>query len=115
MECSVAEGMVSRYINRTLSPEELEKFLDHVESCPSCREELETYFIVHKVTRQLEGDSSAVLDFKKLLAEDIRTSRHHILRQKIRRFFNGLGWLLLIGLLVAFLVFVIMEIRQFLI
>lgn len=115
MECSVAEGMVSRYINNTLSPEELERFLDHVEGCPSCQEELETYYIVNKVTRQLDGDSSGVLDFRKLLAEDIRASRRCVLRHKVRRFWKGLGWLVLIGLLVAFLAFVIMEIRQFII
>ncbi len=30
MDCSAAEGMVNRYINRTLSPDELERFLNHV-------------------------------------------------------------------------------------
>ena len=112
MDCSAAEGMVNRYINRTLSPDELERFLNHVENCPACREELETYFIVHKVTQQLDEEKSAVSDFQKLLAEDIRASRHHIFREKVRHLVRGFGLCLLIGLLVVFLVFIAMEIRQ---
>lgn len=45
--CQTAESMVNRYIEHDLSVNELEDFLDHVENCPSCYDELETYFIVH--------------------------------------------------------------------
>lgn len=47
MDCRTAEGMVSSYIEHKLPVNELEEFLDHVESCSSCYDELETYFIVH--------------------------------------------------------------------
>ena len=61
MNCQTAESMVNRYIEHDLSVNELEDFLDHVENCPSCYDELETYFIVHAAMRQLDeesGDSS---------------------------------------------------------
>ena len=68
MDCRTAEGMVSSYIKHDLPLNELEEFLDHVQNCSSCYDELETYFIVHEVTQQLDDDSSdSVLDFKKLL------------------------------------------------
>ena len=64
MDCQTAEGMVSRYIKHDLPLNELEEFLDHVQNCSSCYDELETYFIVHEVTHQLDDDSSdSVLDF----------------------------------------------------
>ena len=47
MDCRTAEGLVNRYIEHELSVNELEEFLEHVQNCPSCYEELETYFIVH--------------------------------------------------------------------
>ena len=47
MNCQTAESMVNRYIEHDLSVDELENFLEHVENCPSCYDELETYFIVH--------------------------------------------------------------------
>ena len=46
MNCQTAESMVNRYIEHDLSVDELEDFLEHVENCPSCYDELETYFIV---------------------------------------------------------------------
>lgn len=46
MDCRTAEGMVSSYIKHDLPLNELEEFLDHVQNCSSCYDELETYFIV---------------------------------------------------------------------
>lgn len=57
MNCQTAESMVNRYIEHDLSVNELEDFLDHVENCPSCYDELETYFIVHAAMRQLDEES----------------------------------------------------------
>ena len=83
MDCRTAEGMVSSYIKHDLPLNELEEFLDHVQNCSSCYDELETYFIVHEVTQQLDDDSSdSVLDFKKLLEQDIRKSRRYIRKKK---------------------------------
>ena len=65
MDCRTAEGLVNRYIEHELPVNELEEFLEHVQNCPSCYEELETYFIVHEVTQQLDDNSSAsVLHFE---------------------------------------------------
>ena len=44
MNCQTAESMVNRYIEHDLSVDELEDFLEHVENCPSCYDELETYY-----------------------------------------------------------------------
>ena len=83
MDCRTAEGMVSSYIKHDLPLNELEEFLDHVQNCSSCYDELETYFIVHEVTQQLDDDSSdSVLDFKKLLEQDIHRTRRHIRQKK---------------------------------
>ncbi len=79
LDCRTAESMVARYINHTLKTDELEEFLDHIEHCSSCYDELETYFIVNKVTQQLvEQEDGCVLDFQNLLEQDIRKSRRYI-------------------------------------
>ena len=101
MDCRTAEGMVSSYIKHDLPLNELEEFLDHVQNCSSCYDELETYFIVHEVTQQLDDDSSdSVLDFKKLLEQDIRKSRWLMF---------GVSICLLIATIAAILIFVMME------
>ena len=113
MDCRTAEGMVSSYIKHDLPLNELEEFLDHVQNCSSCYDELETYFIVHEVTQQLDDDSSdSVLDFKKLLEQDIRKSRRYIRRKKFHRAVVAIAFCALIAVLVVFLFFVILELKE---
>ena len=110
MDCRIAEGMVSSYIEHKLPVNELEAFLDHVQKCSSCYEELETYFIVHEVTQQLDDNSSnSVLDFKDLLEQDIRKSRRYIRKKKLSWFLIGASVCLLVVVLAAVLVYVMME------
>ncbi|WP_253288551.1 anti-sigma factor family protein [Blautia sp. MSJ-19] len=115
IDCRIAESMVTKYINHTLSINELEEFLDHIEHCSSCYDELETYFIVHEAIQQLdEKDDGSVLDFRELLEQDIRRTRRHI-RQK--RWLHFLSVLLFSAVLIAvavFAIFLAMEIKHFL-
>ena len=99
MDCRTAEGMVSSYIKHDLPLNELEEFLDHVQNCSSCYDELETYFIVHEVTQQLE----------KLLEQDIRKSRRYIRKKKASWLMFGVSICLLIATIAAILIFVMME------
>lgn len=83
IDCRQAEAMVTKYINHTLSTNELEDFLDHIEHCSSCYDELETYFIVHKAIQQLdEKEDGTVYNFRKLLEQDIHRTRRHIHQKK---------------------------------
>ena len=87
MDCRTAESMVTRFIDHSLSMNELEGFLDHIEHCPSCYDELETYFIVHEAMQQLDEDKDGkVLDFKKLLEQEIRRTRRNIHQKRVMYF-----------------------------
>lgn len=114
MNCRTAEGMVNRYINRTLSLEELEEFLEHVHSCSSCYDELETYFIVHEAMQQLKEESGeSVLDFKELLELDLKKSRRYIRTKKASRFFAGVFLCLLVIIAAAICVYIILRTLNF--
>ena len=105
MNCRIAEGMVNKYINHTLPLNDLEDFLEHIENCSSCYDELATYFIVHKAMQQLdEKQEDTVLDFKELLEEDIR--------KKFHRAVVAIAFCALIAVLVVFLFFVILELKE---
>ena len=43
MNCRIAEGMVNKYIDHTLPLNDLEDFLEHIEKCSSCYDELATF------------------------------------------------------------------------
>lgn len=113
MNCHVAEGMVTKYIDRTLKVDELEEFLDHVESCSSCYDELETYFIVHEAMNQLDdGDTETALDFKNLLEQDLKKSRRYVRKRKTIKFLEIILVCILMGIIISILVLGFMEIRQ---
>ena len=115
IDCRVAETMVTHYINHSLSVDELEEFLDHIEHCSSCYDELETYFIVHEAIQQLdESEDGSVLDFRKLLEQDIRRSRRHIRQKRWLHFISVLLFTAVLIAAAAFVVFLVMEVSHFL-
>ncbi len=57
MNCRDAERLVTPYIEDELPEPVLEEFLEHVESCPGCQEELEIYFTVAAGLRHLEEET----------------------------------------------------------
>ncbi len=57
MTCKEAESLVMPYIRDELTDEVLQEFLDHIESCSSCWEELEIYFTIEVGIRQLDSET----------------------------------------------------------
>ena len=57
MTCREAERLVTPYIQDKLSGDELEAFLEHLEHCRNCQEELEIYFMVDVGLKQLDTGS----------------------------------------------------------
>ena len=108
MNCQTAESMVTRYIKHDLSVEELEGFLDHVESCPPVMMNWKRNFIVHAAIQQLDEESKdSTLDFRELLEEDIRKSKHYILKKKFRRALSAVGFCALIAGAGGFLIYIL--------
>lgn len=77
MECKEAESLVQQYIDHKLRPQKLKAFISHVKKCPSCYEELETYFIIHYAIKYLDEDHDSY-NMKAMLAEDIRKNEKQI-------------------------------------
>ena len=44
MKCIEAQQLIKPYLKKELSDRELERFLDHVENCPECYDELGNLF-----------------------------------------------------------------------
>ena len=101
MNCSEALSMVSPYVCRELSMQDTEDFLNHIEECQSCRDELETYFIVYKAIENLdaETETDTAMNFKKLLDQDLKHERHRIMLWRVRRILLILGILASIALI----------------
>ena len=92
MKCREAERLVMPYIQDELTDGELEEFLEHVETCPSCQEELEIYFMVSLGLRQLD-EGTGSFNMKQELEEilDLSYRRVHFVRTPF--FFSSeYGW-----------------------
>lgn len=59
LTCKQAEKMIMPFIDFQLNEQELEEFLIHVETCPSCKEELEIYYTVSAGLKQLDSGTGA--------------------------------------------------------
>lgn len=81
MTCKEAESLVMPYIRNELTDEELQEFLEHIEHCPECREELEIYFTVDVGIRQLDSETG-IYNIKGALEAAIEQSRQRLMAVK---------------------------------
>ena len=106
MTCREAERLVMPYINGSITDEELEEFLNHIEHCENCREELEIYFTVDVGIRQQdEGTGSYNIQGALETALELSRQRIHTLKllQTARYAVNTLCfWALLMALILQF-------------
>lgn len=79
MNCREAEKMVVPYIKDKLTIDELDDFLEHVEDCGNCMEELEIHYMVDVGLRKLDEDDT-VYDIVGDLQRKLESSAFRIQR-----------------------------------
>ncbi len=90
MDCQSAQRDIIRYVDSELSIQELHAFLNHIDNCKRCYEELETYFIFYNAARRLDSDVNSNLDFHELFCRDLGR-KHRRIRQ-----YRTVQWLLIL-------------------
>jgi len=68
--------MIQGFIEKRLTDEQLEAFLEHIASCRDCYDELEVYYMITTGLLQLDEEHSETLDFKKNLRDFIESEEH---------------------------------------
>lgn len=103
MNCREAQQLVMPYINNELSDDELEGFLEHIDTCGECKEELEIYFTVAVGIQQLDEETD-IYNIKGALDMALEWSRLRVKKTHIRKIVrisvNTLG---IMSLIVTFL------------
>lgn len=79
MDCKDAQREISLYLEGKLNGKKELRFLDHVENCPECMEELSIQYLIKEGTARLEDGSS--FDLNRELKDKIQHSRKEISRQ----------------------------------
>ena len=83
MTCMEAQALITPFVNDRLDIATLERFIDHVESCKECREELEVYYAILTAMRQLDEDEDVLADFEKELTHKLKESQELILHTRL--------------------------------
>lgn len=98
MNCKEIEKMIPSFLEDELDTEDLHDFIEHIEKCRECKEELSIQFLVSEGLARLETGN--VFDLQNELAARIENSEHAL---KIR---ENMKWLLymLEGLTVVLLI-----------
>lgn len=85
MKCEEALTRISAYIDNTLSCRELEEFIEHVEHCPECYDELETYYTIKVGINYLEQDRQDAYNIPQMLKKDLERKKDRLHRGKVIR------------------------------
>lgn len=102
MECERAEKLIQSYVQDKMPEKEMEEFIHHVRNCPSCYDELETYFIIRRAALALDDDDKQSYNLKGLLERDLREKERQILQKRRRNVFFSVLILILTILLILF-------------
>jgi anti-sigma factor RsiW len=103
MDCKMAVRLITPYIQDELPDEDTEEFLNHIQHCESCRDELEMNYIIIEGIRLLDSGSDS-FDVKGAMDRAIRSSlrKLRLLRlMKIARY--SVNTLIMLCLIVSFL------------
>lgn len=88
MDCREAQSLIIPFIEGKLNDEQNTVFIDHVEHCSECYDELEVYFIALSGIRQLDGDGSDYIqdisDFKAALKNYIEYKKSTVSKHRSR-------------------------------
>ncbi len=103
MTCNKAQSMITPFINNKLSLNEMESFIDHISSCPVCKEELEVYYALLTAMKQLDEDKNLSSDFGKELDQKLERSKERILHVKFT-YYRKKIFLFLTIIILAFII-----------
>ncbi len=88
MNCNQARRMVAPFVKNELSDKDTEAFLQHIETCDDCMDELDIYYTAYNAVDLLDSEDRQGYDFEKRLSETIHSKKRGIFRRKMMHFFR---------------------------
>lgn len=107
MECKEAEKLIRKFIDDELDHGESIEFMEHVQECASCREELAIQFLVTEGMANLEEGS--VFDLQGELDARLEELEKRIRWNENLRYFSYVSEFFAIVLIIIFLVLVFVK------
>ncbi len=111
-ECVEIQSWISDYIDGSLPPDKLERFVRHVETCGECKEELNIYYTLYLGILQLEREEEVkeLRDLDGALEDELYHSQIQIKRS---HFLQGLRYVIYTTAFWCILLAVLLQLRLF--
>lgn len=107
MKCKETEKLIPLFLEDELEDEDLGEFMDHIEKCEECKEELTIQFLVLEGVARLEKGN--VFDLQRELKIRMEEAEHGMRsRENMRLILYALEGLILVALITLVLLIVIL-------
>ena len=80
MRCFETQNLSLQYVNDELSGFTLEQFLNHIDNCPNCKEELEMCYTIFNGMRELDNESIKISNYNIAFENRLEQSRKHLIK-----------------------------------
>lgn len=85
MTCFEAQCLITPFINEELALLQLEDFIEHINHCADCKEDLEVYFTLLNGMKQLDENKNRTNNFQVDLEGFIHKQEEKILQEKSKK------------------------------
>ena len=96
MNCKEVQSSILLFFQDKLEIEQLELFLEHMEHCEACREELEVYYTLHIAMQMLEDTPVYTSVNERDLNKELYRAREKCKRFRRRRIEKNLLFIVLV-------------------
>lgn len=107
MDCKQAEKLIAPFLEETLDNKTLKEFLEHVEECPECREELNIQYLVMAGMSLLEEGVS--FDLQKEMTQMLNEMHKKAYRRDVLTVFTYVLDVLALAAVIIILIMVIFK------
>lgn len=108
MKCKQALKMIPRFMDESLEYEDMKAFIEHIEGCPECKEELTIEILVKEGLNSLE--SGELFDLQNEYNQKINVAQREIKNnESLLRFYYMMIGLVVVGVFAASLLFIFMR------
>lgn len=85
MTCNEAQSLITPFINDELDIITLDEFMNHINHCGECKEDLEVYYTLLTGMKQLDDDKNLSGDFHFDFVNKLKKTEERIKRKKIQK------------------------------
>lgn len=89
MKCLEAQRLMQLFLEKKLDAPELHAFVEHIESCPNCREELELNMAVYSTLLSGKQDDRYDYNFVERTNAYLRVAKRYLRRIRLRQITQG--------------------------